>query len=579
MSVSITCYGSVGEVGGNKILLEDQGKRLMLDFGMPFGRTGSYFDGVFLTKRAGRGLLDPLALGLVPPMRGLLRDDLVPAILGEDDTVDEALATSSRVSSCPAVRLHPDAVEEFWRHWQDRFPQAFRDLRRDDGLAVDAILISHAHQDHIADMEYVRADVPAASTCVTAVISKVLQDVGGGSGAAYIHPATLSGHGVLQSDRAAPCLRRPWHFLDRIPLETAADDPLVDSQSFWDSCGTKNGHLAPSPCHQFEDGIGQWRVKWWPVDHSIPGAAAFAVETDAGWIAYSGDIRFHGRHGSLTWKAAEEMAALHPVALLCEGTRLTAPNTTTESEVYDNCRRIVREATGRLVVADFAPRNIERLEIFARIAEETGRRLLVQPKDAYLLRAVHLTDPGLPDLMASPHIAVYDDPKGVYRKYEAAVRGRYADRIVSPDDVRRRMGDHILAFSLTDMADLLDLEYLTGQGIGGVYIFSNSPAYDDEQKVDLLRLWNWVQHLGLSLVGLQPRIDVNGQTVAMDVQPGYHASGHAGGDELKEFVRIVSPRELIPIHTEATYLWPSLVDSQTTHVITPQYARSFELAM
>jgi hypothetical protein len=52
---------------------------------------------------------------------------------------------------------------------------------------------------------------------------------------------------------------------------------------------------------------------------------------------------------------------------------------------------------------------------------------------------------------------------------------------VSPDDVRRRMGDHIVAFSLTDLADLLDLEYLTGQGIGGVYIFSNSPAYDDER--------------------------------------------------------------------------------------------------
>jgi ribonuclease J len=91
---------------------------------------------------------------------------------------------------------------------------------------------------------------------------------------------------------------------------------------------------------------------------------------------------------------------------------------------YDNCRRVVHEATGRLVVADFAPRNIERLEIFARVAEETSRRLLVQPKDAYLLRAVHLADPRSPDLMASPHIAVYDDPKGVYRKHEAAVRGR-----------------------------------------------------------------------------------------------------------------------------------------------------------
>ena len=46
MSTTITCFGGAGEIGGNKILLEDNGKRLMLDFGMGFGRVGRYFDGV-----------------------------------------------------------------------------------------------------------------------------------------------------------------------------------------------------------------------------------------------------------------------------------------------------------------------------------------------------------------------------------------------------------------------------------------------------------------------------------------------------------------------------------------------------
>jgi ribonuclease J len=227
-----------------------------------------------------------------------------------------------------------------------------------------------------------------------------------------------------------------------------------------------------------------------------------------------------------------------------------------------------------LVIADFAPRNIERFEIFARIAEETGRRLLVQPKDAYLLRVVHLADPGAPDLMVSPHVAVYDDPKGVYRKYEEAVRTRYADRIVSPDEVRRHLGDFILAFSLTDAADLLDLEYLVGHQLGGIYIFSNSPAYDDEQKVDLIRLWNWMQHLGLTLIGLQPRHDANGQIMAMDVQPGYHASGHAGGDDLKEFVRRISPRTFIPIHTQAAHVWTQMLAGHPIRMVIPQYGQA-----
>jgi ribonuclease J len=573
MSVTITCFGGAGEIGGNKILLEDGEKRLMLDFGMAFGRTGDFFDGVFLTQRSGRGLLDPLALGLIPPLRGVLRDDLVPATLDADVHVTEAPPSGRKRAAKKVNNLHPGVIDSFWRHWQNRFPNVYRDLRRDDGPAVDAVLISHAHQDHISDLEYVRSDIPAASMCMTAFIAKVLLDIGGGSGAAYIRPAALSGHGVLQSDRSASCQRRPWYFLDRVPSGITSEDALASPRSFWDASAGKNGSLVLSPSHSFDGMVGPWRVKWWPVDHSLPGAVAFAVETDAGWVAYSGDIRCHGLRGGMTMEAADQMAALHPVALLCEGTRLTGPNTTTEAEVYDNCRRVVDDAAGKLVIADFAPRNIERFQIFARIAEETGRRLLVQPKDAYLLRVVHLADPSTVDLMASSHVAVYDDPKGVYRKYEEAVRARYIDRIVSPDEVRHHLGDFILAFSLTDVADLLDLEYLVGHQLGGIYIFSNSPAYDDEQKVDLIRLWNWAQHLGLTLIGLQPRPDVNGQIVAMDVQPGYHASGHAGGDDLKEFARRISPRTLIPIHTQAAHVWPQMLAGPPIRIVTPQYAQ------
>ena len=33
---SLTFYGGVGEIGGNKVLLEDRNARFLLDFGMSF---------------------------------------------------------------------------------------------------------------------------------------------------------------------------------------------------------------------------------------------------------------------------------------------------------------------------------------------------------------------------------------------------------------------------------------------------------------------------------------------------------------------------------------------------------------
>ncbi|MDI7250922.1 MAG: exonuclease, partial [Bacillota bacterium] len=49
-----------------------------------------------------------------------------------------------------------------------------------------------------------------------------------------------------------------------------------------------------------ETPVAGMRVRWWPVDHSIPGAGAFGVQTPAGWVVYTGDLRLHGSRGHLT---------------------------------------------------------------------------------------------------------------------------------------------------------------------------------------------------------------------------------------------------------------------------------------
>ena len=75
--VSITVYGGVCTIGGNKILLEDGDARLFFDFGTDYKVRAQYFE-EYLKPRSGAGLRDVLEMGLLPPLEGLYREDLLP---------------------------------------------------------------------------------------------------------------------------------------------------------------------------------------------------------------------------------------------------------------------------------------------------------------------------------------------------------------------------------------------------------------------------------------------------------------------------------------------------------------------
>jgi ribonuclease J len=61
--VSLTFYGGVGEIGGNKILLEDDDTRILLDFGINFAERSKFYSEPFLAPHNTRGLVE---FGLLP---------------------------------------------------------------------------------------------------------------------------------------------------------------------------------------------------------------------------------------------------------------------------------------------------------------------------------------------------------------------------------------------------------------------------------------------------------------------------------------------------------------------------------
>lgn len=499
MSVSITCYDGHLSIGGNKILLEDEERetRLFFDFGLPFARRYLFFE-EYLKPRAGVGLRDPLRLGLLPPLEGIYRDDFVAALSPEDR---DFLASSP---------LH--------RH-----------------LNVDGVLLSHAHLDHSGYISFLQADIPIYTTAMTAFIAKVVQDIGQSADiereVCYFTWREVEG-GLLRPIRQK---RNPLYHYQGRPF-FLLDQPSLLESGFWSSSPVATKKIRPQVSKGTVDRIGSLPLRYFPVDHSIFGATAFAVETSAGWVVYTGDFRLHGTRGHLTERFMEEVTALNPVALICEGTRIDDDKIVTEEEVYDAALEVARRAPG-LIIADFGARNVERLIIFLQVAKAVGRRLAISPADAYLLEAMGLASPDLPDVTQDERLVVYADVKSAPRPWEERLRNRYRreGRLMGALEVQGDPEGYILCFSFFDINDLVDIEPEEA-----TYIYSSSEAFNEEMEMDLWRLRNWLDHFHIRFVGDpdDPSADKR-----------LHASGHASGRDIIDLIRRVRPQVVIPVHT------------------------------
>ncbi|OIQ55881.1 RNA-metabolising metallo-beta-lactamase [Moorella thermoacetica] len=257
-------------------------------------------------------------------------------------------------------------------------------------------------------------------------------------------------------------------------------------------------------------------------------------------MVYTGDLRLHGKHANLTRHFISEAAALKPAVLICEGTHPETEKPVTEDEVLANSLDAVKKANG-LVIADFGPRNVERLLSFLEIANETGRGLVLTSKDIYLLEALRAAgEPGIPDPYADERIMLYVRPKAVRQKWEEALlerfKARAPERMADAQRVRSSQGSYILCFSYYDFHALLDIE-----PCGGTYIYSSSEAFDEEMLIDHQRVRNWIDFFGFKLYG----------NLGRDREKsGFHASGHIHGPGIEELVETIRPEILIPVHTE-----------------------------
>ncbi|HPS28581.1 MAG TPA: MBL fold metallo-hydrolase, partial [Candidatus Paceibacterota bacterium] len=263
--MKLTFHGGINEIGGNKILVEDKGTRLFLDFGKSYKESGKYFE-EFLQPRAYHGIHDFLSLGLIPQMEGIYRTDFLNILKAENNL---------------PFALHKNP-------------------------AVDGLLLSHGHMDHVADVSFLDERIPIYTSGETKSVVEAFS---------VVRPANLENEIVTFKTRGL------GHKNSTIKQRDIR--AVMSGQTF----KVKNLEITP-----------------YAMDHSVPGAMMFLIKTSAGNLLYSGDFRLYGDKEKIVRESLATLAKEKIDIFLCEGTRIKSENKIGENEVYKEAYDLIKNA-------------------------------------------------------------------------------------------------------------------------------------------------------------------------------------------------------------------------------------------
>ena len=492
---SLSFYGGINEIGGNKFLLEEKGTKVLMDFGMSFGAEGRYFS-EFMRSRLSNWLADMFELGLLPKIDGLYRQDYAKHVgFGGDEETE-----------------------------------------------IDAVLLTHAHVDHCAYIQYLRADIPIYCSEESRMIMQNFDET---SNAQYL--TLKEKFQVYQNSKGE--------------ISRATGDKVK----------------IPRNIKTFESGkkfsIDSIDVEPMPVDHSIPGVHAFIVHTPSVSIANTADLRFHGRRSYDTEQFVERCSESSLDYLLCEGTRIDKQKSLTEYDVESEVADAINKTKG-LVTCGYPIRDLDRLQSFYLAAKKCGRYLVVDLKQAYLLKLFQESSivghdyPHFDDSLIKIYI-----PRGTWGLIDKDL-SKFSERQLPMDyaewqrtfldctnaidyrDVKADQQNLVFYCSDFKMQDLIDIR----PDEGSSYIRSLTEPFDTEMELKEEQVRNWLHHFGI----------ISSEKDWHQV----HVSGHGDGVQIKKVIDGSRARKIIPIHTEHDEYHKKWHEN----VVTPEQNKSLVLA-
>ncbi|MEW6748851.1 MAG: MBL fold metallo-hydrolase [Candidatus Micrarchaeota archaeon] len=356
----------------------------------------------------------------------------------------------------------------------------------------DAVFISHAHYDHVAHLKYLHEKIPIyMGETCKTILESHMQTAGS------------------------------FFF-----TEEGFERPYAKT------------YVPPNTLKTFRTGnkitLGTLEIVPVHVDHSVPGAYGFIIHGSEGSIAYTGDIRRHGSKPELTDDFIAAAREAGSDALLVEGTRVAPEEKRknhTEQSVYSNGLEVANR--DRLILAMRYPKDLDRFRTFHDLAKATGKTLVTTVKTAHLLLTlnsdIHLDTPHPFD---DPHIKVYAREMLRPRPYEAEIRSKF--ECVGFDWVKKHQNKIIWELDFSQLQELIDVK----PEPGGACIHSMSEPFEEDPMSQLQDeiLHNWLNRFSMEHHQL-------------------HASGHASKDEIFEMCKTISPKKIIPVHTQYAELF------------------------
>jgi len=327
---------------------------------------------------------------------------------------------------------------------------------------VRAVLITHGHEDHIGGLAYFLKEIncPVYATKLTLGIAQ----------------NKLKEHGLDKSARLKP---------------------------------VTTGNVVK---------VGNFKVEFIGVNHSIPDSCAFAIYTPVGTIFHTGDFKLDSKPISgemLDIARISQIGKAGVLLLMSESTNVEKPGYSRSEYIIGNTfNEVFKESKKRIVIATFSS-NVHRIQQIINSAAAADRKVAINGRSMENIIMV-ATELGYVNIPKETLISINNIVDYPPEKLVIITTGSQGE----PMSALTRM-----AFSEHKKIQL---------GPTDLVILSSSPIPGNEKSIT--RVVNELFRRGAEVI-YDKSVDV-------------HVSGHACQDELRLMIKLINPKYFMPIHGE-----------------------------